>query len=175
MWLWIIVVIVMLRGDGIGKVIDPVIDMAYRVMPTMLHQQTPMPAGLPFEAHPPKDAHNIFYDINKAENGEPNVFTVFFTMDKPYPAAEYRSQLVESMNKLGWSKQNHVDPNKWEVNNIIDEDGSYKELTWLGIWKKENHKFSAQIQYYMDPNTQDIDKSVYVEYKYIFTNPVNTK
>ena len=83
-------------------------------MPTMLHKQTPTPAGLPPEALPPKDADEVYYDVTKKDNGEPNAFTVNFWMDQPYPAAEYRTTLVEKMNGLGWSKSYNSDPNKWE-------------------------------------------------------------
>ena len=58
---------------------------------------------------------------------------------------------------------------------IIDEKGHFRELTWNCIWEKENNKFNAQIQYYIDPNVQDNEESMCVEYKYTIVNPVNTQ
>jgi Zn-dependent protease len=178
MWLWIIILIVLMRGNALGKAIDPIIDIINRVVPAMLHKQDPPPIGLPFEARPPKGAYDIYYGIIPIDNGEPNTFEVYFSLDEPYPAVEYRRKLFEELKERGWTianKEGNDGENQWETTEARIEDIKYIIISLSQTWRWENNNFYVSMEYFLNPNNSAPEGRLVVTYKYTIVNPINTK
>ncbi len=166
MWLWIVILIVLMRGDTFGKVIDPVIEFVQGFMPAMLFRQESLPSDFPAEMKAPGGAYNIDYSRTLNAGGEPNMLMTTYGLDEPYPAVENRRQLVRILAEKGWFATDNNDPNHWTMSDVKGEgEGKYKILSWSKTWKKENAEFDAYLDYYADPNGQNPEESLAVEYK----------
>jgi hypothetical protein len=145
-------------------------------VPVQLHKQESLPSGFPAEMQAPDGADMVHYNQTSYAGGEPNMFATYFFLDELYPAAEYRRRLTRTLAEKGWLVTDNNDPNHWTMGDIKDDgESKYKTLLWSKTWKKENAEFGAYLDYYTDPNGRNPDESLAVEYKYIVTNPVNTK
>jgi Zn-dependent protease len=178
--IWVILLVVAMRGDLIGKVTNPAIGFVNNLMPNMLEKHAVFPSNYPIEIQAPSGSYGVHYEQTKGGDGDPNEFSANFWLDQPYPAANYKSQLVEKMKTLGWSRfnmqQGDNDADKWKTSDIIVEEGEqYRTLTWSGVWVKENDMFYADISYYADPNSRQSEKTMVVEYIYTITNPKSSK
>jgi Zn-dependent protease len=144
------------------------------------HRELVFPENFPAEMQTPDNAYGIHYDRTTNTRGEPNAFTGSFWIHQPYPAKEYRSQLVEKMKKQGWlrfiAEGDNNDPNEWQMSDIKDDEGDqYRILVWSEIWEKENSRFHVNIKYYADPNGQNPEELMIAEYKYAIMHPESTK
>jgi Zn-dependent protease len=176
MIIWIVVLIIAMQGDIISKATGPAIDFVNGLMPEMLEKQESMPDNFPVEMQAPKGSRGVHYTQTRNDNSEPSLFSASFVLDKTCPVQEYRTQLIENMDKSGWRLSNMIDPVKWDTNEIIiDEDEQYRAAKWQGIWEKENTTFNVDIIHYSDPNKQNQEEWSIIEYKYTIQQPKQTQ
>jgi Zn-dependent protease len=178
MIIWVIILVIAMQGDLISKVTSPAIEFVNEFMPRMLEKHAIFPSNYPNEMQAPAGSYGVHYEQARSDDGDPNEFLAHFWLDQPYPAAKYKSGLIEKMAALGWSRFNGQtgDSEEWKLSDIIaEEDEQCRMLTWSGVWVKENDMFCTNISYYTDPNGRQPDKSMVVEYIYTVANPKSSK
>jgi Zn-dependent protease len=180
-WLWIVILIMVMRGDTLSKVISPVMHRVESLMPGMLQRVQLFPADFPEEMKPPQEANYIHYERNRRPNGDPNALIAGFWFRQPYPAEAHRRQLSKMLSERSWVQMDTGgDPNHWTLGDIEEEEGyEYRDLAWSQRWKKENSEFRIDIWYETEPNSvkpkDEAYDEAYIEYKYTIMNPVDTK
>ncbi|HML73988.1 MAG TPA: site-2 protease family protein [Anaerohalosphaeraceae bacterium] len=182
-WLWIILLVVMMKGDVTSKmIISPAIQYISNLMPISYVEDEldydieKLPEGFPPEMKSPEGAAHIFYESDD-DTTDPNLFYTYFFMEEPYPATQFRRQVAEKLSGLGWSETKHtnVDHNTWQLGEIVHgEQEEYRELSWFQTWEKEQYRFQLVLSYFTDPNgCNPTDSWFSVDYIYAINDPNN--
>jgi Zn-dependent protease len=154
MWVWIIVLIIMLKTGATGKIINPVIkqvsSMASEVI-QLEQSEEQRPKNFPDDLYAPAGAEVIEYDSWRDDENT-KCFFIRFIWKESHPPTQLLDWIHNYTEQNDWVIVNDDESAKWL--GIEDENG--KQLSWNQEWSKSNENI-LEIELYRYFET-DYDK-----------------
>lgn len=166
--IWIIVLLVLIYSNAIGKIIRPLSKYGMRFLPkiTDFYVQPKRPDDFPTVLCPPNDARYITYDHDDVT--EPNYYELYYTVtldrsDEIIQALHARFQ-EEGYRPIDYDP---ADPNAL-IGPFWQKDESEPDYTWYywqEYWAKESDALlDVYLDYDIEPNevSNDVDLDIYL-------------
>lgn len=156
MWLWIIVLIVMLKTGATGRIISPVIKQVSLLAPEMRQVTEKRPGDFPAAFIAPQGSDVIEYDSWIEEDGARCYYISFAYSDAPSSLIDWLEHYIKENQ---WSTEpSELISIPWEV--LEEEEG--KSYTWQHEWTKPNGDRLEVILYrYCDSADQESSELIY--------------
>ncbi len=153
MWMWIVVLIVMMKTGGVKRIINPAIDLMHTLVPGALQKQVVRPETFPENLVAPDDAAVYEYEIIKS----PKSFHLYFKQQETCPPKLLIQWAHEYTKTQGFQPYGETSE-AW----IPEQEGDWFGLAWGNYWINDRQDIlGIKIEYYHDPNEPEVEETAW--------------
>jgi len=160
--IWIVVLIIALQTGGIGKVLRPIQNGMWELLPSdsnspVIEPKIDRPKDFPEVLVGPKGAEGIFYDISS-----PNVPVMSFSVNETMEGIESYHEIEERLKKFGWHKlkYEYLEPETVHVSGwkkVAQPNNELSLYNSVDTWVASDDRMIMVCRYYKSFDDKSLD------------------